>query len=108
MGALEDLAKGLEPGKEILIPKNWITEPLIGWSRSILSLPKKGSLGDFRKGRLHVHDMGDHYAMHKDRVDPWEDPWKHLASDAPKALLEAAVFIGVVTMWFFIRRIKGI
>ena len=108
MSVLDDLAKGLKPGKETRIPKNWVTEPLLGWSRSILSLPKPGSLGDYRKGLLHVHDMGDHYALHKDRIDPELNPWRHLAADAPKAFVEAVVFISVITLWFFLRRIKRI
>lgn len=93
MAKLDDFLLGLEPGREINIPKNIITEPLRGWKVRVLGLPKEGSKGQIYNGCFHAHDMGDHYCVHKDRVDPDKDPLRHLIKDAPIVLVGAGIAI---------------
>jgi hypothetical protein len=97
MGVIEEKARGLKPGEEIYIQKSEVEEPLIGWNRAIVAIPHEGSKASYRKGRLHMHDMGDHYAVHVDRIDPKEDPVGHLKDDAPETL--AMGVVGSVTAY---------
>jgi hypothetical protein len=97
MGIIEEKAKNLKPGEEIFIHKNEIKEPLIGWNKAIIAIPHEGSKASYRKGRLHMHDMGDYYAVHVDRIDPKEDPVGHLKDDAPETL--AMGVVGSVTAY---------
>jgi hypothetical protein len=97
MGVIEERAKNLKPGEEIFIYKSEIKEPLIGWNKAIITIPHEGSRASYRKGRLHMHDMGDYYALHVDRIDPKEDPVGHLKDDAPETL--AMGVVGSVTAY---------
>ena len=97
MGIIEERAKDLKPGEEIYIQKSEIEEPLIGWNKAIIAIPHEGSSASYRKGRLHMHDMGDYFAVHVDRIDPKEDPVGHLKDDAPETL--AMGIVGSVTAY---------
>jgi hypothetical protein len=97
MGVIEDRAKNLKPEEEIYIQKSEVREPLIGWTKAVIAIPHEGSRASYRKGRLHMHDMGDYYAVHVDRIDPKEDPVRHLKDDAPETLTMGIV--GSVTAY---------
>ena len=100
MTRIEDFCNNLFPESgEIKIPKNLITEHLVGWTQALLYLPKQGSLASYRKGRLHAHDMGDCYHVHVDKVDPSKDPLGHLIEDAPQVIV-AGVIIGALFLYY--------
>ncbi len=97
MPSLEDLVQDLFHGKkEVYVPKSEVTEPLTGWKISKYNIPHKGSIGAMRLGRLHAHDMGDHFAVHLDMVDPDISPFGHLKVDSPFLLF---VYSGFATVW---------
>lgn len=97
MGVIEERARNLKPGEEIFIDKSEVEEPLVGWTKAIIAIPHDGSQASYRKGRLHMHDMGDHYAVHVDRIDPKKDPVGHLKDDAPETITMGVV--GSVTAY---------
>jgi uncharacterized membrane protein HdeD (DUF308 family) len=87
MASIEDFCQDLHKGKkEVSVPKDKVTELSPGWYVSKYNLPHQGSKGSLRNGRLHAHDMGDHYSVHMDRVDPKEHGVGHLVEDAPMML----------------------
>lgn len=97
MPSLKDLVQDLYHGKkEVYVPKSEITEPLTEWKVSKYNMPHKGSKGAMRLGRLHAHDMGDHFAVHLDMVDPDLSPFGHLKVDSPFLLF---VYTGFATVW---------
>jgi uncharacterized membrane protein HdeD (DUF308 family) len=84
MPSIEDFCNDLFQGKKSVdVPKGQVTEVSSGWYKSKYDLPHHGSQGSLRKGRLHAHDMGDHYSVHLDRVDPKLHGMEHLIVDAP-------------------------
>ncbi|MCJ7517632.1 MAG: hypothetical protein MUO18_06695, partial [Methanomassiliicoccales archaeon] len=73
MPSIEDFVQDLSQDKnEVSVPKDKVTELSPGWYVSKYNLPHKGSKGSWRNGLMHAHDMGDHYSVHLDRVDPKE------------------------------------
>lgn len=87
MASIEDFVQDLyEDKKEVFVPKEKVTELSPGWYVSKYNLPHHGSKGSLRNGRMHAHDMGDHYSVHLDRVDPKEHGVGHLVEDAPLML----------------------
>jgi uncharacterized membrane protein HdeD (DUF308 family) len=97
--SIEDFTQELYQGKrEISVPKDKVTELSPGWYVSKYNLPHKGSKGSWRNGRLHAHDMGDHYSVHLDRVDPKEKALSHLIEDAPLMLFLWTGFRGGLSM----------
>ena len=84
MPSIEDFVQGLSRGKkEVIVPKDSVTELSSDWYVSRLNLPHKGSKRYLRNGRLHAFDMGDHYVVHLDRIDPIEHSIIHMIEDAP-------------------------
>lgn len=58
-----------------------------GFEETILGDPK-GSLKQYRNSTgLHVREYPDRFVIHRDRVDPREDPLGHLIKDSPETLL---------------------
>jgi len=97
MPSLEELVQDLYHGKkEVDVPKSTITEPITNWKVSKYNIPHKGSKGAMRLGRLHAHDMGDHYSVHLDMVDPDTSPYGHLTVDAPFLFF---IYSGFATIW---------
>lgn len=97
MPSLEELVQDLYHGKkEVYVPKSSITEPTTNWKVSKYNIPHKGSKGAMRLGRLHAHDMGDHYSVHLDMVDPDTSPFGHLTVDAPFLFF---IYSGFSTIW---------
>ena len=87
MPSIEDFVQDLSKDKnEVSVPKDKVTELSPGWYVSKYNLPHKGSKGSWRNGLLHAHDMGDHYSVHLDRVDPKEHGIGHMIQDAPLML----------------------
>jgi uncharacterized membrane protein HdeD (DUF308 family) len=87
MPSIEDFVKDLSKDKkEVSVPKDKVTELSPGWYVSKYNLPHKGSKGSWRNGLLHAHDMGDHYSVHLDRIDPKEHSIGHMIEDAPLML----------------------
>ena len=84
MPSIEDFVQDLSKDKkEIIVPKDKVTELSPGWYVSKYNLPHKGSKKSWRNGRLHAFDMGDHYAVHLDRIDPKDHSIAHMIEDAP-------------------------
>ena len=84
MASIEDFVQDLsEDVREVMVPKDKVTEISPGWYVSRFNLPHKGSKKSWRNGRLHAFDMGDHYSVHMDRVDPKDHGIGHLIEDAP-------------------------
>lgn len=81
-----------------MIPKEQITSLSPGWYSSKYNIPHKGSKGAWRFGRLHAHDMGDHWAVHLDRVDPQTHSMGHLIADAPLLLFIWSGFLAAMVM----------
>jgi uncharacterized membrane protein HdeD (DUF308 family) len=82
--SIEDFVQDLfKDVKEVMVPKDKVTELSPGWYVSKYNLPHKGSKKSWRNGRLHAFDMGDHYSVHLDRVDPKDHGIGHLIQDAP-------------------------
>lgn len=99
MPSLDDLVQDLYHGtKEVDVLKSEVTEPLDGWEVSKYNIPHKGSKGAMRKGRLHAHDMGDHFSVHLDMVDPDKSPFGHLKVDSPFLLFVYSGFATVGVM----------
>ncbi len=87
MPSIEDFVQDLSKDKnEVSVPKDKVTELSPGWYVSKYNLPHKGSKGSWRNGLMHAHDMGDHYSVHLDRVDPKEHSIGHMIEDAPLML----------------------
>ncbi|MDD3398909.1 MAG: hypothetical protein PHW93_04850 [Candidatus Methanomethylophilaceae archaeon] len=96
MERLDDFARFLSPGRHMRIPKTRVRDPSAdGWKEVLLYLPMKGSVRSYRKGCLHIHDIEeeDCWDLHLDKVDPEQDPVRHLLSDAPVLILSAAFFV---------------
>jgi hypothetical protein len=57
---------------------------------------KKGARRQFRLDNLHIREYDDHYTVHRDKIDPRNDPMGHLLVDAPEYLASilSAVYIG--------------
>lgn len=92
---LEDFAWSLGPPPDEVQVEKWrVNEPLDGWYPSV-GIGKPGCVAHLRKGELHALDMGDHWLLHRDRVDPAKDPIGHLAQDAPAAGVVMAL-VGLV------------
>jgi len=99
MPSIEDFTAPLYNGtKEVYIPKEKVTEMSSGWYKSRYNLPHKGSSGAWRNGRLHAHDMGDHWAVHLDRVDPRTHSMGHLIADAPLLMFLWSGFLSSMLM----------
>ncbi|OPY34478.1 MAG: hypothetical protein A4E32_00205 [Methanomassiliicoccales archaeon PtaU1.Bin124] len=99
MPSIEDFTAPLWTGtREIFVPKEKVTELSSGWYKSTYNLPHKGSVGAWRNGRLHAHDMGDHWAVHLDRVDPQMHSMGHLIADAPLLLFLWSGFLNSMLM----------
>ena len=87
MPSIEDFVQDLSKDKnEVSVPKDKVTELSPGWYVSKYNLPHKGSKGSWRNGLMHAHDMGDHYSVHLDWVDPKEHGIGHMIQDAPLML----------------------
>ncbi len=66
--------------------EKWMAnEPSYGWYSSV-GIGKPGCIGHIRKGVYHALDMGDHWLIHKEYVDPAMNPLGHLVLDAPQFL----------------------
>jgi hypothetical protein len=98
MMRLEDFANNLgPPPDEVRVEKVWVMDPVEdGWYQHI-GIGKPGCAGHLRKGNLHALDMGDHWLLHCDRVDPVKDPLGHIVQDAPGVGVALAV-IGLVAL----------
>jgi uncharacterized membrane protein HdeD (DUF308 family) len=99
MPSIEDFTGPLFQGqREVFIPKEKITSLSPGWYSSKYNIPHKGSKGAWRFGRLHAHDLGDHWAVHLDRVDPQAHSMGHLIADAPLLLFIWSGFLAAMVM----------
>ena len=78
---------------DMVIPKS--VRPIIECGETYLG-EKKGANRQFRFGNLHVREYNEYYTVHRDKIDPREDPFKHLLVDAPEylAALLSGVYVG--------------
>lgn len=84
MPSIEDFVQDLyKDAKQVSVSKDLVTNLSSGWYVSKYNFPHKGSKKSWRNGRLHAFDMGDHYDVHLDRVDPMDHGIGHLIEDAP-------------------------
>lgn len=76
------------PREEFVMPE--------GAQETRLGYPK-GSIRQYRVGRLHIREYKEGFEVHKDGADPRQDPVGHLVKDAPELLvlgLVAALGVG--------------
>lgn len=95
---LDDLLGPLDEGIwEVVVPKEWVTEPLDGgWERSVINIPTPGTIASYRKGHYHAHETVAEWKVHLDRYDPKVHPVLHLLDDAPLLMMIADTFITLV------------
>lgn len=74
------------PREEFVMPE--------GAQETWLGSPK-GSLKQYRAGRLHIREYPDCFEVHEDEVDPRQDPIGHLIKDAPVYLAGFSALIAV-------------
>ncbi len=65
----------------IIVPKT--IRPLIDDEPSMLG-EKRGSIKQYRRGKLHIREYDTYYSVHYDKVDPRDDPLGHIMLDASK------------------------
>ena len=51
---------------------------------------KNGAKKQYRYGNLHIREYDDKFLVHTDKVDPRENAFGHLISDAPEVLVGLA------------------
>lgn len=89
------------PGVSLAVDKASIIHPEDAGARESIGWPV-GQGADFRFPPesdctgLHVHDRGDHWTAHLDRVHPDCDAVEHLRKDAPAAFLSGGAVLGAV------------
>jgi len=65
----------------IIVPKT--IRPLIDYEPTMLG-EKRGSIKQYRRGKLHSREYDTYYSVHYDKVDPRDDPLGHIMLDASK------------------------
>lgn len=55
----------------------------------------KGSIRQYRAGKLHIREYADCFEAHEDKVDPREDPVGHLLADAPQYLAGISALVAL-------------
>jgi hypothetical protein len=65
----------------IIVPKT--VRPLMEYEPTILG-ERKGSLKQYRHGKLHIREYDTYYSVHYDKIDPNNDPVGHIMMDASK------------------------
>ena len=91
--------RNVEPGESLAIPKSRLDSLPASYQPTILGYPvdpsAPGARSQYRGPyRRHVYESRRAWVVHKDRVDPREDPIGHLLEDAPE--LAAAVGVGAL------------
>ena len=71
----------VDNGGNILVPK--AVRPLMEYEPTMLG-EKKGSIKQYRHGKLHIREFDDCYSVHYDKIDPKKDPFGHILIDASK------------------------
>jgi hypothetical protein len=75
------------PHEDLRIEKMYVEHPSAeGYTESIGD--PLGQKNDFRKGfedgrGVHVREYEDHYLIHWDKIDPNQNPFGHIITDAP-------------------------
>ena len=65
---------------------------------------KNGAKKQYRYGNLHIREYDDKFLVHMDKVDPRENPLKHLVLDSPEILIglaSAAIGGGKVASYIY-------
>ena len=82
------------PREEFVMPEGaeetWMGEP-------------RGSVRQYRAGKLHIREYLNGFEVHEDKVDPREDPLGHLIVDAPKYIVGAAVVVSAIGLYALYR-----
>lgn len=65
----------------IIVPKT--VRPLMEYEPTMLG-EKKGSIKQYRHGKLHIREYDTYYSVHYDKIDPNYDPIGHIMVDASK------------------------
>ncbi|HJU78145.1 MAG TPA: hypothetical protein VJ599_01090 [Nitrososphaeraceae archaeon] len=65
----------------IIVPKT--VRPLMEYEPTMLG-EKKGSIKQYRHGKLHIREYDTYYSVHYDKIDPNNDPIGHIMVDASK------------------------
>jgi hypothetical protein len=74
----------IDDNANIIVPKS--VRPIIDYEETYLG-NKEGANRQFRLGTLHIREYDDHYAVHRDKIDPRTDPLGHLLLDTPEYLI---------------------
>jgi hypothetical protein len=65
----------------IIVPKT--VRPFIDYQPTILG-EGRGSIKQYRHGKLHIREYDTYYSVHYDKIDPRDDPFGHIMVDASK------------------------
>lgn len=65
----------------IIVPKT--IRPLIDYEPTMLG-EKRGSIKQYRRGKLHIREYETYYSVHYDKIDPRDDALGHIMLDASK------------------------
>ncbi|MBA4719258.1 MAG: hypothetical protein HRO68_09250 [Nitrosopumilus sp.] len=71
---------------EIEVPKE-LREFMLENAEETLLGQKNGANKQYRYGNLHIREYDDKFLVHTDKVDPRENPLRHLIHDAPEVLI---------------------
>lgn len=74
----------IDDNANIIVPKS--VRPIIDYEETYLG-NKEGANRQFRLGTLHIREYDDHYAVHRDKIDPRTDPLGHLLLYTPEYLI---------------------
>lgn len=75
----------------IIVPKT--VRPIMEYEPTMLG-ESRGSLKQYRHGKLHIREFDTYYSVHYDKIDPRNDPFGHIMMDASK------YFPGIVMLSF--------
>jgi len=92
--------RGVRPGEKVKIPKKAMRSLPRSYEGTMVGTPPslvaEGAREQYRGPyNRHVYETADSWVVHRDSVDPRQDPIGHLATDAPEwgaGFLAAGVF----------------
>jgi len=76
----------------ILVPKT--VRPLMDYESTILG-EKRGSIKQYRHGKLHIREYDSYYSIHYDKIDPHNDAIGHILIDATKYFPGIMMLVGL-------------
>ena len=99
---VDQLLRFYPPRTSLLFHKGGLQHPKAAGFYSSVGVPE-GQFADFRRVRpdgsgLHIKDFQNHYAAHRDEVDPSKDVVEHARRDAPVYYVGGAAILTAVSI----------